>query len=108
MVSGDLLGLLHGCCTNSRQVSEAAAQDMSAELQQFEQVCFDEAGEWLATDGCIKSAESLGIELENINESMDAGCVLSDLYEDYSCKGPSAPSSSSEATLSEQEEGGKG
>ena len=46
-------------------------------------------------------AESIGIEIDNLNESMDKGCVLSDLYEDYSCKGPSAPSSSS---VSEQED----
>jgi hypothetical protein len=32
---------------------------------------------------------------------LDKGCVLSELFEDYSCKGPSAPSSSS---VSEQEE----
>jgi len=91
----------------SSPAAASFASDMTAELEQFNAVCFDEAGEFLGTDGCYKSAESLSIELENINESMDKGCVLSDLYEDYSCKGPSSPSSSSEATLSEQEEGGK-
>ncbi len=73
---------------------------MSAELEQFNAECFDSAGEFEPTDGCYKSAEELGIEIENINESMGKGCVLSDLYEDYSCKGPGAPSSSS---VSEQD-----
>ena len=83
------------------QVSEAHAQDMSAELEQFNSECFDSAGEFEPTDGCYEYAESIGIEIDNLNESMDKGCVLSDMYEDYSCKGPSAPSSSS---VSEQEE----
>ena len=83
------------------QVSEAHAQDMSAELEQFNSECFDSAGEFEPTDGCYEYAESIGIEIDNLNESMDKGCVLSDLYEDYSCKGPSASSSSS---VSEQEE----
>ena len=74
---------------------------MSAELEQFNSECFDSAGEFEPTDGCYEYAESIGIEIDNLNESMDKGCVLSDMYEDYSCKGPSAPSSSS---VSEQEE----
>src|SRR5215207_2684452 len=73
----------------------AQAQDMTQELEEYNAVCFDEQGEWLKTDGCIESAERIGIEVDNIIESMDKGCVLSDLFEDYSCKGPSAPSSSS-------------
>jgi hypothetical protein len=81
--------------------TEAHAQDMSAELEEFNATCFDSAAAFEATDGCYMYAESLGLEIENINESMDKGCVLSDLHEDYSCKGPSAPSSSS---VSEQEE----
>jgi len=64
--------------------SPAHAQDMSVELEQFNAECFDIAGEFEPTDGCYKSAEELGIEIENINESMDKGCVLSDLFEDYS------------------------
>jgi hypothetical protein len=81
--------------------TNAHAQDMSAELEEFNATCFTEAGEFEPTDGCYEYAESLGLGIDNINESMDKGCVLSDLYEDYSCKGPSAPSSSS---VSEQEE----
>jgi hypothetical protein len=77
------------------QVSEAHAHDMSAQLEEFSATCFDSAGEFEPTDGCYEYAESIGIEIDNLNESMDKGCVLSDLYEDYSCKGPSAPSSSS-------------
>jgi len=75
--------------------TEAYAQDMSAQLEEFNSECFDSAGEFEPTDGCYEYAESLGLEIDNINESMDKGCVLSDMYEDYSCKGPSAPSSSS-------------
>ena len=82
-------------------MSEAHAQDVSAQLEEFNHECFDNAGEFEPTDGCYEYAESIGIEIDNLNESMDKGCVLSDLYEDYSCKGPSAPSSSS---VSEQEE----
>jgi hypothetical protein len=74
---------------------------MSAELAEFDATCFSEQGEFEPTDGCYEYAESLGLEIDNINESMDKGCVLSDMYEDYSCKGVSAPSSS---TVSEQSE----
>ena len=74
------------------QASEARAQDMSAQLDEYNAVCFDEAGEWLATDGCIRSAARMGIEVANIIESDAKGCVLNDMFEDYSCKGPSAPS----------------
>jgi hypothetical protein len=81
--------------------SNAHAQDISAELEQFNATCFTEQGEFEPTDGCYEYAESIGIEIDNLNESMDKGCVLSDLYEDYSCTGPSAPSQSS---VSEQEE----
>jgi hypothetical protein len=83
--------------------SPAHAQDMSAQLEEFNSECFDSAGEFEPTDGCYEYAESLGLEIDNLNESMDKGCVLSDLYEDYSCKGPSAPSSSS-SSAGEQEE----
>jgi hypothetical protein len=67
---------------------------MSAELEQFNAECFDSAGEFLGTDGCFEWVEQ-NIELENLLESIEKGCTLTDLYEDYSCKGPSAPSSSS-------------
>ena len=67
--------------------TEARAQDMSAELEEYNAVCFDEAGEWLKSDGCIRSAESLGIEIDNLLESERKGCVLSEMFEDYSCKG---------------------
>ena len=79
------------------QTSDAhasSATDMSTQLDEYNAVCFDEAGEWLATDGCIKAAEALRIELENIIESDAKGCTLGDLFEDYSCKGPQGPSSS--------------
>lgn len=84
------------------QVREAHAQDMSAELEQFNAECFDSASEFLGTDACFEWAEQ-NIELENLLESIEKGCVLTDMYEDYSCKGPSAPSSSS-SSAGEQEE----
>ncbi len=96
-----LLGVLASLIVAVVVSTNAHAQDMSAKLEQFNATCFTEQGELEPTDGCYEYAESLGLEIENINESMDKGCVLSDLYEDYSCKGPSAPSSSS---VSEQEE----
>jgi hypothetical protein len=96
-----LLGVLASLIVAVVVSSNAHAQDMSAELEQFNATCFTEAGEFEPTDGCYEYAESIGIEIDNINESMDKGCVLSDLLEDYSCKGPSAPSSS---FVSEQEE----
>jgi hypothetical protein len=65
---------------------------MSAQLEEFNSECFDSAGEFLGTDGCYGWAEE-HIELENLLESIEKGCVLSDMSkEDYSCKGPSAPS----------------
>jgi hypothetical protein len=42
---------------------------------------------------------------DNILESEGKGGTLDDMYEDYSCKGPSAPSSPSAPTVSEQDEG---
>jgi len=79
--------------------TEAHAQDMSAEFEQFNAECFDSStGEFLGTDGCYEWAEE-HMELENLLESIEKGCVLSDMYEDYSCKGPSAPS---HPTVSEQ------
>ncbi len=76
------------------QVSEAHAQDKSAELAEFDATCFSEQGEFEPTDGCYEYAESIGIEIDNLNKSADLGCTLEDMFEDYSCKGPSAPSSS--------------
>ena len=85
------------------QVSEAHAQDMSAELEQFNAECFDSAsGVFLGTDGCFEWAEE-HIELENLLESIEKGCTLSDLYEDYSCKGPQGPSSPSSSSVSERD-----
>jgi hypothetical protein len=43
--------------------NEAHAQDMSAELAQFESECFTD-GEFDKTDGCIEWAEEAGIEIE--------------------------------------------
>jgi hypothetical protein len=86
------------------QVSEAHAQDMSAQLEQFNAECFDSAGEVLGTDGCFEWAEQ-NIELENQLESIEKGCVLTDMYEDYSCKGPqgpSSPTSTEQGSVSEQ------
>jgi hypothetical protein len=71
----------------------AHAQDMSAELAEFNAECFTESGEFEGTDGCFEWAEE-NIELENLLESIEKGCVLSEMYEDYSCKGATAPSSS--------------
>jgi hypothetical protein len=90
-----LLGVLASLIVAVLVSTNAYAQDMSAQLEEFNATCFTEQGEFEPTDGCYEYAESLGLEIENINESMDKGCVLSDLFEDYSCKGPSAPSSSS-------------
>ena len=84
-------------------MSEAHAQDMSAELEQFNAECFDSAGEFLGTDGCFEWVEQ-NIELENLLESIEKGCTLTDMYENYSCKGPQGPSSPSSSNVSEQEE----
>ena len=75
-----------------------------SEQERFTSACIKEdegVFEFVASDGCFEWAESLYVELENIAESAEKGCSLSDLFEDFSCKGPSAPSSSS---VSEQEE----
>src|SRR5215212_6707357 len=91
------LGLLGGIGATP---SPAHALDMSAELEEYNAVCFDEAGEWLKTDGCIRSAESLGIEIDNLLESERKGCVLSEMFEDYSCKGEEESEDSSSLTSS--------
>ena len=82
--------------------AHASEADMSTQLEEFNAECFTD-GEFDATDGCVKSAEELGIELENIRESEQKGCTLSDMYEDYSCKGPQGPTSSSSSSVSEQD-----
>jgi len=80
--------------------TEAHAQDMSAELEEFNSECFDSvSGEFLGTDGCFEWAEE-HIELENLLESIEKGCTLTDMYEDYSCKGPQGPSSPSSSNSS--------
>ena len=97
-----VLGVLASLIVAVVVSSNAHAQDISAELEQFSATCFTEQGEFEPTDGCYEYAESIGIEIDNINESMDKGRVLSDLYEDYSCKGPQGPSSPSSSSVSEQ------
>src|SRR5919107_3880335 len=102
-----LLGVLVALIAVVLISNNAHAQDLSAQLEEYNATCFTEQGEFEPADGCYEYAESLGLEIDNINESMDKGCVLSDLFEDYSCKGPSAPSSSSEAATTDVSEQGK-
>jgi hypothetical protein len=64
-----------------------------SEIEAFETECFDESGEFEGTGGCFKWAEE-NIEIDNLLESIQLGCSLNDMYEDYSCRGPSSPSSS--------------
>ena len=53
--------------------TEAHAQDMSAEFEQFNAECFDSStGEFLGTDGCYEWAEE-HMELENLLESIEKG-----------------------------------
>jgi hypothetical protein len=85
-----------------------ATPAQAATVEEFEAVCFDEAGEFYGTDACWQAYEEMGGEVDNLTESIARGCVLEDMFEDYSCKGPSAPSpsSSSEAeqgSVTEQE-----
>ena|SRR5215210_6340405 len=95
--------------------SPAHAQDMSAQLEQFNAECFDSAGEFLGTDGCFEWAEE-HIEIDNLLDSTSKGCVLSNMFEDYSCKGPeykgyeyigdegaTGPTTSTSSSVSEQD-----
>src|SRR5919112_748832 len=97
-----LLGVLASLIVALVVSSNAHAQDMSAELEEFNAECFDSGGEFLGTDGCFEWSEQ-HIELENLLESIEKGCTLSDLYEDYSCKGPQGPSSPSSSSVSERD-----
>ena len=98
-----LLGVLASLIVAVLVSTNAYAQDMSAELERFESACFTEQGEFEPTYGCYKWAEDIGLEVDNIIESVQKGCVLCDMYEDYSCKGACAPSSSNATTdVSEQ------